>query len=179
MRILIATASRHSSTAAIGSRIGDRLRERGHDVEFEVADADRWLDDEHDAYIIGSAVYMGNWVRGARRFVEANAAMLSGRRVWMFSSGPLGDQPGVGITTGHLEQLTAKLGPRSHRVFHGCARHSDLNPFERLVMRLVRAPYGDFRNWGEIDRWAGEIAAELEVEAANDVHAAGRVTPGG
>ena len=32
---------------------------------------------------------------------------------------------------------------------------------ERTIIKLVGAPYGDFRNWEEIAAWAHGIAKEL------------------
>lgn len=39
---------------------------------------------------------------------------------------------------------------------------SALGSGERAIVKMLRAPYGDFRPWGEIDRWAEEIADALE-----------------
>jgi menaquinone-dependent protoporphyrinogen oxidase len=162
MKIFMACASRHGSTDEIAERIAAGLRAAGHSVDLATAEPGRWLDDEHDGYVIGSAVYYGKWLRDARRFVAENASILADRPLWMFSSGPLGSEPSVGVTTGHLQTLIELTGARSHRTFFGRLVRSDLNPIERLVVRLVHAPYGDFRDWQQIDQWTAEIAADLE-----------------
>jgi menaquinone-dependent protoporphyrinogen oxidase len=173
MKLLVASASRHGSTTEIAERIAAQLRAAGHTVDVATAEPSRWLDDEHDGYIIGSSVYFGNWLRDARRFVEGNAALLAGRPVWLFSSGPLGEQPAVGITTGHLRTLTDLTKARSHEVFSGRLRRADLNRFERLVVRITRAPFGDFRDWDRVDRWVAEVDAELAGDAPTSREANG------
>ena len=38
---------------------------------------------------------------------------------------------------------------------------TDLGLVERMIVRGVKAPYGDFRDWATIDAWTADIAAEL------------------
>lgn len=76
MNILVTVASRHGSTLDIAEAIAQELRENGHTVALREADEVR--DTAHyGAVIIGSAVYMGNWLPEARRFVERNREMLA------------------------------------------------------------------------------------------------------
>jgi hypothetical protein len=39
---------------------------------------------------------------------------------------------------------------------------------ERALVKMVRAPYGDYRDWPEIAEWAQEIAGSLKGTAAFD-----------
>ena len=92
MNILVSVASKHGSTAEIGSAIAATLREEGHDVEvlapLAVRDVTRY-----DAVILGSGVYAGRWIGSAKEFAEKNAEALRARPVWLLSSGPLGETP--------------------------------------------------------------------------------------
>jgi len=91
MRILVAYASKHRSTEGIAHAIADRLTELGAPAEAErVNDVDR-LDDT-SAVVLGSAVYAGSWRKEAVEFVHRHAEALAQRPVWLFSSGPLGEQ---------------------------------------------------------------------------------------
>ena len=175
MDILIAVASRHHATTEIGERIGAMLRTHGLHVDIVEAEPTRWLDDEHDGYVIGSAVYMDRWLRSARRFVRTNETILARHPVWFFSSGPLGldehehehnhdqhdrdehqhDEHGRPVET------ATSLVPIEHRVFPGRLDPHDLGPVERVVARAVGAATGDFRNWDDIDEWAEQIATTL------------------
>jgi menaquinone-dependent protoporphyrinogen oxidase len=169
MNVLIAVASRHGSTTEIGERIAETLRHNGCSVDVVEAEATRWLDDEHDAYVVGSAVYLDRWTRDARRFVAANERVLTRHPVWFFSSGPLGpsDEDGTVTSTIRTGASTA-IAPIEHRVFPGRLDRDDLSSGERVVASLVHAPTGDFRDWTAIDAWAEQIGHELTNRAGSD-----------
>jgi len=57
--------------------------------------------------------------------------------------------------------MVALLNPREHRVFAGALGLDQMGFAERTIIKMVRAPYGDFRDWDEIKAWAREIAQEL------------------
>lgn len=158
MRILVTYASKHGSTAAIAEGVAAKLRATGHEVDLgsvaEVADVGTY-----DAYVIGSAMYYGGWMKEATAFVESNAAWLGRRPVWLFSSGPVG--PAAAKDPKELASLREIVAPLDHRVFYGALDRDDLSIGERIVVTAVKAPDGDFRDWRAIDAWADEIAAEL------------------
>ena len=158
MKVLVAYASRHGSTSEIAERIAGRLRDAGHEVNVASADEIDEVDD-HEAVVLGSAVYVGKWLESARSFVEAHAAVLCTRRVWLFSSGPLGEPPRPDaehcVDVSEIVETTRAL---EHRVFAGRLDRSTLGVGERAVARLVKAAEGDFREFDAIDEWADEIA---------------------
>jgi menaquinone-dependent protoporphyrinogen oxidase len=158
MAVLVAYASRHSSTMGIAERIAARLRQRGHDVDVrsveEVGDIE-----PYEAIVLGSAIYYGRWLQPASEFVRRQRAALAERPVWLFSSGPLGTRPGE--EPAQVGAMREAIGPRGHRVFFGALDRGRLGFAERLVVRAVRAPDGDFRRWDEIDDWADMIASQL------------------
>lgn len=164
MKILIAFASRHGATSEIAERLAERLADAGHTVDLIEAEPGRWTDDEHDAYVIGSAVYYGRWLRAAHRFLDENAGVLRGRPVWLFSSGPAGEPDRVAVTAHEVDQLIRISGARSHRVFGGRLDEIGLSLVERAVTHVVHASPGDFRDWDEIDAWAAEIASAMATD---------------
>jgi menaquinone-dependent protoporphyrinogen oxidase len=87
MRVLVAYASRQGSTAEIAARIADRIRDTGIDTDC-VAAGSGPLVSTYDAFVVGSAVYIGKWEKDARAFVEAHAEALATHPTWLFSSGP-------------------------------------------------------------------------------------------
>ncbi|MCL5067248.1 MAG: flavodoxin domain-containing protein, partial [Thaumarchaeota archaeon] len=89
MKVLVAFASKHGSTKGIAEFIGQKLREKGIEVEVLPADKVRNLR-PYDAFVIGSALYLGRWMKEAKQFASKNSAVLSTRPVWLFSSGPTG-----------------------------------------------------------------------------------------
>lgn len=55
---------------------------------------------------------------------------------------------------------------RGHELFCGKLDKSLLGFAERAIVAAVRAPEGDFRDWGAIEAWAGQIAGQLVAAAA-------------
>jgi menaquinone-dependent protoporphyrinogen oxidase len=182
-RVRVVYASRHGGTLGIASRISDVLEAQG--AQVVLADAASQPDpDGFDAYLIGSGVYIGSWLKEATEFVERNEAILASRPVWLFSSGPIpsatmpmgadrieaafGPEEGPGSGgRKKIAALTAAIEPRDHRVFLGAFDPNDSpkSMQERLVRMLPAVkqalPAGDFREWDAIDAWARQIAAEL------------------
>lgn len=183
-RILVVAATRHGATSGIADRIADVLRADGLDVTR--ADAARPPDPSgFDACVVGSAVYMGSWLKEGLAFLERHQATLATKPAWLFSSGPLpgstrtkesadplevafgpAEGPGSGGRR-RIATLSAAIGPRDHRVFLGAYDPTD--PPRSLPERVVRLmpfarhalPAGDFRDWDAIEAWAHEIAAAL------------------
>jgi menaquinone-dependent protoporphyrinogen oxidase len=77
-KVLVVYGSRHGGTRGIAERIGDTLRLEGLDVE--VAAADHVADvGAADAFVVGSGVYMGSWLKEPLGFLQRNEATLSAR----------------------------------------------------------------------------------------------------
>lgn len=163
MTALVVVASRHGSTRGIAEAIAARLGEHG--IDAQVADAD---DVEQltgfDAVVIGSAVYMGKWLKPARHFVDEHVGALAVLPVWLFSSGPIGDplEPAPEKAV-DVETIAALTRARDHRVFGGALVKSRLALAERAIVGAFHAPEGDFRDWAEIAAWADGIAEALQA----------------
>lgn len=159
-RVLVVAASKHGSTYDIGTRIAGRLRAMG--LHVVVSPPERVTDlDHYDAAVIGSAVYAGHWMAKARGFVEGSSDTLANIPVWLFSSGPLGpDNPGPGELD-DVDEIVDTTRARDHHIFAGRLEHDSLGMLERMVVHAVGAPYGDFRNWRDVDQWADAVGSEL------------------
>jgi len=158
MKILVAYVSKHGSTTGIARAVADKLRAAGHDVDLgtvsEVADLGAY-----DAFVIGSAVYYGSWMKEATAFALSNTAWLARRPVWLFSSGPVG--AAAPADPKELPALREAIAPLDHRVFYGALDRHGLSIGERIVASAVKAPDGDYRDWRAIGAWADEIVSEL------------------
>lgn len=160
-RILVAYASKHGSTRGIAEAIASRLGEYGHEAQLRSVEDAVELEG-FDAVVLGSAVYAGSWRKEATEFAQRHAGTFRPLPVWLFSSGPLGvevddeeEQPR------QLDELTEALHPEGHRVFYGALDRSKLGFGERMMVKAVKAPEGDFRDWEAIAAWSDEIAAAL------------------
>ncbi len=174
MHVLVAYASRHGATQGIAERIAEVLGAGGLTAEALPAASIRSLAG-YDAFVIGSAAYMFHWEKAAVAFVRRNRAVLAGKPVWLFSSGPLGAEavdaqgrdPRLAAIPKEAAEMLEAVNARDHRVFFG-AYEPDRKPVgiaERLVSIMPAAreamPVGDFRDWPEIEAWAAGIAAAL------------------
>ena len=166
--VLVTYASKHHATEEIAITIGRQLKEHGLKVEIRTADFVNTLE-PFDAVVLGSAVYAGRWMKEAQTFLKENIDELTQRPVWVFSSGPTGEGDPVELVKGALypvalEPVIAQIKPRDITVFHGKLDTNELGFGERLIVNMVKAPTGDFRDWDAIRAWADGIAAALTGE---------------
>lgn len=163
MRILVTYASRHGATRGIAERIAAKLRQPGSDVTLLPVES---VDDVavYDAVVVGSSVYFGMWSKSAAELVHRNAHALCHVPVWLFSSGPVGD---VNLPPPkEVAEFEGLIRPRGHQSFAGAIDHGKLGVGEKLMVKGLHAPEGDFRDWGAIDEWAQGISEEIRVGAA-------------
>ena len=163
MKVLVAVASEHGASIEIGQVIEASIRSAGLEVELKRIEDVSSLS-PYDAFVIGSGVYSGHWMRPAREFVEVHEGELKAKPVWLFSSGPIGDPPRPLENPAEVAGLLKSLDSRGHRLFPGRIEGSDLGLSEKALIALVRAPDGDFRPWSEIATWAESIAQHLQED---------------
>lgn len=166
MRVVVAYASMLGATRGIAERIADTLN--AHGIEADLAPVDG-VDEpvRYDAFIIGSAVHAGHWLKPAAEFIRLHEALLRDRPVWLFSSGPIGEkyvnleQP----PPKEVREVERLIAPREHRVFSGAfdRQTADLDHLPLVQRTVARAflPEGDFRDWPAIEAWAYSIARQL------------------
>lgn len=177
----------------IAERIGAELSIAGLSVRVFAASSPPHAEDVagFDAFVVGSAVYLGHWLKDATTFVHRHQPALLEHPVWLFSSGPLGvptDAPdGTGLMdgTGSLDGMdslddtdpldssvpveiagfTNLVRPVQHKVFYGANDPAILGLGHRVIRKFPgvaeKIPAGDFRDWAEIEAWAREIAKTL------------------
>jgi menaquinone-dependent protoporphyrinogen oxidase len=168
MRVLVSVASKHGATAELADRLGQaldtELRARRVESVVDVVAPEQVTEvTEYDAAVLGSAVYVGHWLDAARQL--AQNPELRGMPVWLFSSGPVGDPLKPAEDPTDVATLMDATGARGHRVFGGRLMRSDLGFAERAVVRALRVPEGDFRDWDALAEWAADIAGILTTDA--------------
>jgi menaquinone-dependent protoporphyrinogen oxidase len=161
MAVLVAYASKHGSTQEIAERIAEKLRQLGKEAEVQPVDAVK-NPGSYEALVIGSAVYYGSWLKEATEWVHRNQAVLAQRPVWLFSSGPLGtDVKDAEQQPKEMAEFQQAIRPRDEQIFFGALDHHKLSFPERMVVKAVKGPEGDFRDWQAIEAWAESIARDL------------------
>jgi menaquinone-dependent protoporphyrinogen oxidase len=164
-QVLVAYATKYGATAEIAEKIGQVLRQAG--LPTDVLPVDRVSDlSPYEAVVLGSAVYIGKWRKEAAKFLKANETVLAEKPVWLFSSGPPGEGDPVELTQGwqfpgKLQPVADRIAPHDIAVFHGAVDVNRLNFIEKWMLKNVKAPLGDFRDWDAITAWAAAIASAL------------------
>ena len=165
-KTLVAYASKHGMTAEIAGKIGETLRQSGLQVDVlpvkSVKDAAIYK-----TVVLGSAVYIAMWRKDMVKFLEKNEKLLSERPVWLFSSGPMGEGDPIELSQGWRfpaaqKSLIERIKPRDVAIFHGVIDIKKMGFLEKWVLKNVKAPAGDFRDWNAIALWSASIADALK-----------------
>lgn len=161
-KILVAYGSKRGSTAEIAEKIGETIRQTG--LQVDVLDAGTVKDlTPYNKIILGSSVYIGLWHKNAVLFLKNNIEILEKAPVWLFICGPTGSGNPIDQMDGYLypkslQPLIERIHPRAITCFGGKLVLKMLNPFEKWIIKKVKAPEGDFRDWQVVESWANEIS---------------------
>ncbi len=161
MKVLVCAATKYGATGEIANAVADVLAEKGLEVTV-IPPEQAGAIEQFDAVVLGSAVYMGQWMKPARELVDRSAAALAARPVWLFSSGPVGEPAKPAENPVDVSKILQSTKARDHRVFTGRLLRKHLSFPDRAMASAIRAAEGDFRNWAEIRAWAAGIASALQ-----------------
>ena len=161
--VLVVAASRHGATAEIAARIGHRLSESLPYATWrvDVLDSDS-IDSikDYDAVVLGSAIYLGLWLKSAKRLLDkTDVAPRLG--LWIFGSVPADDGPPDAEPVTAAVNAAARLGAKDNVIFSGRIDLSSLGHIEHVLTNAMRVAGGDFRDWDVVDAWANGIAVKL------------------
>ena len=153
-KALVAYATRYGSTEEVAAEIARVLREDGAEVELACMRDVRGLDG-YALVVLGAPLYMGRLLREARSFLKRNKVSLAAVPHAVFALGPVGDKEGVeDESRAQFERALAEvpeLDPVAVALFWGVIRP------ERMRFPFNRMPAGDWRDWGEIHRFAESL----------------------
>jgi menaquinone-dependent protoporphyrinogen oxidase len=164
--VLIAYASKYGATAGIAEKIGEVLRREGLSVQVQPA---RDVSDvsAYGAVVIGSGIYIGQWLKEAAKLLQDQEQTLSQRPVWLFSDGHTGEadpsSPAQGFHfSDRLKPVTDRIRPHDIALFGGMIDPKKISFADKLIVKAVKAQVGDFRDWTAIETWAKGIADALK-----------------
>lgn len=162
-KALVVYATRSGCTTAIAEHIGATMVDKGIEVDVVPA-TEAPTPDGYDAVVVGSGVRAGNWHAPARAWVEANAEQLKATPIALFTCGLMIQDPGktdeVRAYTDPLIEHTG-IQPVDIGLFAGWNNPEEFSLIERGVMKVMKAPEGDFRDLDEVGRWTEAVAPKL------------------
>lgn len=170
-RVLVTYGSKYGATAEIAEAIGAALEANGVDATVERAKAVRSLDG-YDAAVVGSAVYAAHWRGEALRFLTRHQDWLAEHPVWLFSSGPVGEDDADAdeaeterwTKPKKVQELAGQIGALDHAVFGGMV-DDDRGLIRKRMARDMPEAARDRRDWEQIASWAAGVASELSKES--------------
>lgn len=164
-KVLVVYGTGTGCTAGVAERIGKAL---GADASVDVVAAkDAPAADGYDAVFVGSGVRAGNWHAPVNSWVAANAAALKAVPVAFFTAclTMAQDPSKADEVRAYTDALVAETGvkPIDIGTFAGWNEAKRFSFVERTILKLMKAPEGDFRQWDEIDEWAAATATRMGV----------------
>jgi len=156
MKILVAYATKAGSTAEVAAEIGRVIEsQNGHKVDVCPVGKLNGVNG-YDAVIIGSAIRVGKWLPEAMKLVERHRDALSQIPVACFTVCLTLSED----TEENRREVAAYLAPVYEIVqpvdvglFAGVMDYSKLPFILRLMMKKMKSPEGDFRDWEVIRAW--------------------------
>lgn len=166
-KVMVVYGTKSGCTAGIAERIGETLAAKGVDAEVVRAE-DASAPTGCEAVIVGSGVRAGTWHSAAREWVTANAEVLTSMPVALFTCGLTtandpGKEPEVRALTDTLIAETG-ISPIARGVFAGWNVSSGFSFLERSVLKLMKAPQGDFRDMDAVAAWVESLLPDLGID---------------
>ncbi len=155
-KILVAYASKAGSTVEIANHVAKKIAENGRTVDVLPVNKVEDLT-AYQAIILGSAIRIGAVLPEISKFVETNKEILQTKSLSIFVvCMTLKDDTEENRKTvsDYLEPIRNVVHPASEGQFAGVMDLTKLNLIERLMMKSMKTPQGDFRDWDQIDQWA-------------------------
>ena len=164
MKILVAYATKAGSTAEVAAEIGRALESKGG-CNVDVRPVDELQDvDGYDAAIIGSAIRAGKWLPEALKFVGKHQDALGQITVAFFTvclTMSEDTEENRRTVAAYLDPVREIVRPVDLGLFAGVMDYGKLPFLLRLMMKVMKSPEGDFRDWEAIREWAGQVHDHL------------------
>ncbi len=178
MKALVIYGTRGGATKQIADEIEKVLDEQGFSTTVENAKRSRRFDvNSFDLVVVGSSVWATMWKWQAARFIKRNARKLAGKKVALFSSGLLGNDPTkTDEANKNIEKTASKfptIKPLALAYFGGMVDFEHPSFFARPMSMAMKKdlekkgkdtskPY-DTRDFVAIRKWAADLAAKAKA----------------
>lgn len=162
-RVLIAYATRAGSTETVAQAVAEALRSEGLEVDVKPVRAVTSLAG-YTGVIVGSAIRAGKPMAEVIAFVEKHEQKLSRVPVAYFvvcltmKDDTDENRCTVAAYLDALRARTPDVKPVDVGLFAGVMNSARLPFLLRLLIRAMKAPDRDFRDWEAIRTWAAGVA---------------------
>jgi len=165
---LVVYGSKSGCTAGIAEAIADGLRALGVTVDVKPAE-EKPDPSAYDAVLVGSGVRAGLWHASAKQWLVGHAVTLKERPLALFTAClTMHTNPEkADDVRAYTDLLLSETGlePVAIGLFPGMNVPKAFSLPERLIMKAMKAPEGDFRDLVSAGDWAAEIAPRLGLTA--------------
>lgn len=162
--VLVVYGTKTGCTSGIAEKIGETLAAVGMRADVRPAE-DTPDPSAYDAVIVGSGVRASNWHGSVKEWVTANADTLKAKPTAFYTAClTMGTTPEKSDEVrAYTDALIAETGvvPVDIGLFAGMNVPKKFSLPERLIMKVMKAPEGDFRDFDAVASWARETAPKL------------------
>ena len=162
-KILVAYASKCGSTGDVAETIGQALCDGDGAVDVRLA-KDVTDVGPYRAVVVGSAIRMGRWLPEAVKFVETHRDALSQVPVAYFTvCMTLQDdtEENRREVAAYVDPIREMVQPADVGAFAGAMDYGKLSLPFRLMIKAMKVPEGDFRDWDSIRTWGTDLRPML------------------
>lgn len=171
MKVLVAYATAHGSTAKVAERMGEILQENNLTVDVRNV-TDIHSVSGYDAYMIGTAIHAGHWLNDAHKFVVdfADELALKPSFCWVTCIRVLESKGYDWVLNNYMPPwLLDALDIRELTAFAGKLNLEEVSLDEEWTLairydgqRSPRDHNGDFRDWNIIRDWSESVAEKIK-----------------
>ena len=165
-KVLVVYGTKTGCTKGIAEKIGETLSASGASVDITPA-GEKPNPATYDAVIVGSGVRASNWHGAVKSWVASNADTLKSKPVAFFTAclTMASDPDKADVVRAYTDPLVAETGvtPIDIGLFAGKHELKLLSLPERLIMKAMKAPEGDFRDFEAVRAWTQALAPKLGI----------------
>ena len=162
MTALVAYATHSGATRTLAETLAAALREAG--IDCDLADIEEAPDPAgYDAVVLGSGVRVESIEKTAAAWAKQHSAVLASRPFAFFSCSGSAADPAKGGRQKATDAFLATLdrAPVATANFPGWVLMDRIPLHERVLLKSMRTPTGDFRDLPAVAAWGREIAPLL------------------
>jgi menaquinone-dependent protoporphyrinogen oxidase len=162
-RVLVTYASEYGSTGGVADAIGKELGGKGMAADVALIKSAGNVG-SYQGVVIGSAIYMGEWMPEAVDFIKDNRNLLRKVPVAYFlvcltMRKPTKENQATALSyMDPVLKAVPEIKPVALGTFAGAFYYDNISWLMKIIMKSKGSPEGDFRDFNAVRTWAGESA---------------------